>query len=65
MSVARTLLMAAIRGYKRHLSPHKGHGCPSRVRLGLPSCATLGLRALSRWTAATAAARAVTHRRDC
>lgn len=51
MSVARTLLLAAIRGYKRHLSPHKGYGCPCRVRLGMPSCSTLGLRAVSRYGA--------------
>ncbi len=51
MSLARTLLLAAIRGYKRHLSPHKGYGCPCRVRLGLPSCSTLGLRAISRYGA--------------
>ena len=51
MSAARTLLLAAIRGYKRHLSPHKGYGCPCRVRLGMPSCSTLGLRAVSRYGA--------------
>jgi putative component of membrane protein insertase Oxa1/YidC/SpoIIIJ protein YidD len=51
VSPARTLLLAAIRGYKRHLSPHKGYGCPCRVRLGLPSCSTLGLRAIARYGA--------------
>ena len=51
MSLARTLLLAAIRGYKRHLSPRKGYGCPCRLRLGLPSCSTLGLRAIARYGA--------------
>jgi putative component of membrane protein insertase Oxa1/YidC/SpoIIIJ protein YidD len=51
MSVARTLLLGAIRGYKRYVSPHKGYGCPCRVRLGMPSCSTLGLRAVSRYGA--------------
>jgi len=51
VSPARALLLAAIRGYKRHLSPHKGYGCPCRVRLGLPSCSTLGLRAIARYGA--------------
>jgi len=51
MSAARALLLAAIRGYKRHVSPHKGYGCPCRVRLGMPSCSTLGLRAVSRYGA--------------
>lgn len=48
MSAARTLLLAAIRGYKRHLSPRKGYSCPCRVHQGRPSCSTLGLRAVSR-----------------
>ena len=51
MSPVRTLLLAAIRGYKRHLSPRKGYSCPCRVHLGLASCSTLGLRAVSRYGA--------------
>jgi putative component of membrane protein insertase Oxa1/YidC/SpoIIIJ protein YidD len=51
MSIARTLLVAAIRGYKRHLSPHKGFACAHRVRFGGCSCSTLGLRAVSRYGA--------------
>jgi len=45
---ARALLLAAIRAYKRHLSPRKGFSCACRVHLGIPSCSTLGLRAISR-----------------
>ena len=48
MSAARTLLLAAIRGYKRHVSPRKGFSCAYRVHLGGCSCSTLGLRAISR-----------------
>lgn len=48
MSPVRTLLLAAIRGYKRHLSPRKGYSCPCRVHLGRASCSTLGLRAIAR-----------------
>lgn len=51
MSPGRALLLAAIRGYKRHVSPHKGFGCACRVHLGAPSCSTLGLRAISRYGA--------------
>jgi putative component of membrane protein insertase Oxa1/YidC/SpoIIIJ protein YidD len=51
MTVARGLLLAAIRGYKRHLSPHKGFACAYRVHLGACSCSTLGLRAISRYGA--------------
>ena len=51
MRVARSLLLAAIRGYKRHVSPRKGFGCAYRVRLGACSCSTLGLRAVSRYGA--------------
>jgi putative component of membrane protein insertase Oxa1/YidC/SpoIIIJ protein YidD len=47
----RALLLAAIRGYKRHVSPYKGFSCPCRVHLGAPSCSTLGLRAISRFGA--------------
>jgi putative component of membrane protein insertase Oxa1/YidC/SpoIIIJ protein YidD len=51
VSVARTLLLAAIRGYKRHVSPRKGFSCAHRVHLGGCSCSTLGLRAVSRYGA--------------
>jgi len=51
MSLASRLLTAAIRGYKRQLSPHKGFACAYRVHLGACSCSTLGLRAVSRYGA--------------
>ena len=51
MSVARTLLLAAIRGYKRYVSPRKGFSCAHRVHLGGCSCSTLRLRAISRYGA--------------
>ena len=51
MTLARHLLLAAIRGYKRHVSPHKGFACAYRVHEGCASCSTLGLRAISRYGA--------------
>ena len=51
MRPARALLLAAIRGYKRHVSPYKGFSCACRVHLGARSCSTLGLRAISRYGA--------------
>jgi len=51
VSVPRTLLLAAIRGYKRHVSPRKGFACAHRIHLGGCSCSTLGLRAVSRYGA--------------
>ena len=51
MNLARTLLLAAIQGYKRHVSPRKGFSCAYRVHLGACSCSTLGLRAISRYGA--------------
>jgi putative component of membrane protein insertase Oxa1/YidC/SpoIIIJ protein YidD len=51
VSLASRLLMAAIRGYKRQLSPRKGFACAYRVHLGACSCSTLGLRAISRYGA--------------
>ena len=51
MSVLRTLLLAAIRGYKRHLSARKGYGCAYRLHTGRCSCSTLGYRAVSRYGA--------------
>lgn len=47
----RALLLAAIRAYKRHVSPRKGHGCAYRLHSGRCSCSTLGLRAVSRYGA--------------
>jgi putative component of membrane protein insertase Oxa1/YidC/SpoIIIJ protein YidD len=44
-------LLAAIRFYKRRVSPHKGYGCAYRVYTGRCSCSTLGLRAISRFGA--------------
>ena len=51
MNLARDLLLAAIHGYKRHVSPRKGFACAYRVHLGACSCSTLGLRAISRYGA--------------
>jgi len=45
----RTALLAAIRFYKRHVSPRKGFGCAYRVHTGRCSCSTLGYRAVSRY----------------
>ncbi len=43
------MALAAIRFYKRHVSPHKGFSCAYRVHVGACSCSTLGLRAISRY----------------
>ena len=51
MTLARRLLMTAIRGYKHRVSPRKGFDCAYRVHLGACSCSTLGLRAVSRYGA--------------
>jgi putative component of membrane protein insertase Oxa1/YidC/SpoIIIJ protein YidD len=51
MKPARGLLLAAIRAYKRRLSPHKGFACAYRVHEGCASCSCLGLRAISRYGA--------------
>ena len=48
---ARALLLAAIRFYRRHLSPRKGFACAYRVHVGGCSCSMLGLRAVSRYGA--------------
>ncbi len=45
------MALAAIRFYKRHISPHKGFSCAYRVHVGACSCSTLGLRAISRYGA--------------
>lgn len=51
MSPARALLLAAIRFYRRHVSPRKGFACAYRVHVGGCSCSALGLRAVSRYGA--------------
>ena len=50
-AVCTPLALAAIRFYKRRLSPHKGFSCAYRVHVGACSCSTLGLRAISRYGA--------------
>lgn len=45
----RQALLAAIRFYKRRLSPHKGFSCAYRVHTGCASCSTLGHRAVARY----------------
>lgn len=45
----RNLLLAAIRFYKRFLSPFKGFSCAYRVHTGRASCSTLGYRAVRRY----------------
>ena len=47
--LSRAALLAAIRFYKRHVSPHKGFACAYRVHTGRCSCSTLGYRAVSRY----------------
>lgn len=44
----RSLLLAAIRAYQRHLSPRKGFCCAYRHHTGRASCSTLGYRAVRR-----------------
>ena len=45
----RVAVLAAIRFYKRHVSPHKGFACAYRIHTGRCSCSTLGYRAVSRY----------------
>ena len=45
----RAALLAAIRFYKRHVSPRKGFACAYRIHTGRCSCSTLGYRAVSRY----------------
>ena len=45
----RSIALAAIRFYKRRLSPHKGFCCAYRTHLGRFSCSTLGYRAIRRF----------------
>ena len=51
MTIARALLLASIRFYRRHVSPRKGFACAYRVHGGGCSCSALGLRAVSRYGA--------------
>lgn len=45
----RRLLLAAIVGYQRYLSPRKGFSCAYRVHTGRRSCSALGYRAVRRY----------------
>lgn len=45
----RRLALAAIAGYQRYLSPHKGFCCAYRVHTGRHSCSVLGFRAVRRY----------------
>jgi len=47
----RRLILFALRGYQRFVSPHKGFACAYRVHTGGASCSTLGLRAVRRFGA--------------
>ena len=51
LSPARSLLLAAIHVYRRHVSPRKRFACAYRVHVGGCSCSMLGLRAVSRYGA--------------
>jgi putative component of membrane protein insertase Oxa1/YidC/SpoIIIJ protein YidD len=44
----RLAALAAIRGYQRFISPHKGFACAWRVHTGGASCSALGLRVIRR-----------------
>jgi putative component of membrane protein insertase Oxa1/YidC/SpoIIIJ protein YidD len=44
----KAILLAAIRFYRRHISPRKGFSCAHRVHRGGPSCSTYGYRAVQR-----------------
>lgn len=45
----RRVLLAAIKGYQRYVSPHKGFSCAYRVHTGRVSCSALGYRAVRRF----------------
>ncbi|MBV8379404.1 MAG: membrane protein insertion efficiency factor YidD [Paucibacter sp.] len=45
----RRAVLAAIRIYQRHLSPHKGFSCAYREHTGRASCSALGYRAVRRY----------------
>jgi len=47
--LASALALAAIRGYQRWLSPHKGFGCAFRVATGGDSCSAYGYRVIERF----------------
>ena len=47
MRPLRTLVLGAIRFYRRHVSPRKGFACAYRVHVGGCSCSVLGQRAVS------------------
>lgn len=42
----RSLALAAIRAYQRHVSPHKGYRCAYSVHTGRSGCSGLGYRAI-------------------
>lgn len=42
------IALAAIRAYRRWLSPRKGYGCAYRLHTGRASCSALGLRTVRR-----------------
>jgi len=47
------LALSAIRGYQRHLSPHKGFNCAYRCATGRDGCSAHGYRVIERfglWT---------------
>ncbi len=44
----KTLLLAAIRMYRRYLSPYKGFSCAWRIATGGESCSAYGYRVISR-----------------
>jgi putative component of membrane protein insertase Oxa1/YidC/SpoIIIJ protein YidD len=45
----RRVVLAAIAGYQRHISPHKGFCCAYRAHTGHKSCSVLGFRAVRRF----------------
>lgn len=47
--VLRWLALAAIRGYQRWISPHKGFHCAYRVHTGCAGCSALGHRVIRRF----------------
>jgi len=45
----RKLVLTAIIGYQRYVSPHKGFCCAYRAHTGRKSCSVLGFRAVRRY----------------
>jgi putative component of membrane protein insertase Oxa1/YidC/SpoIIIJ protein YidD len=43
------MALAAIRGYQRHLSPHKGFSCAYRCATGRDGCSGYGVRVIGRF----------------